>query len=259
MSRLVALLLSLWTAMLIQAAPMNSLDAATFYQNGLDAQMLNGEFASLNATSACNTTTSACIAGSLAQCERGSWKIEACPATEQCFALPALRGNGTVLSCTTEDIALALINVTGVEGGLASAPNVTSSTNATAGASSSASATATESLAASGSFVVVTHTLTVTSTVQPSASSSFATTATPASTFAETTLLNPSQASSLLSSLSANGAFSIVTTLFGQPTPTVVANASDSVFPTTALADTFLNAMSSGTLTSIAPTATTRC
>ncbi|KAH9849564.1 hypothetical protein C2E23DRAFT_352142 [Lenzites betulinus] len=61
----------------------------------------------------------ACIGSSVAHCVNSTWKAKACTKGLFCFALPNVREEGTVLSCTTNATALAVINASGATGSLA--------------------------------------------------------------------------------------------------------------------------------------------
>ncbi|CAL1708651.1 unnamed protein product [Somion occarium] len=193
------------------AAP--ALDSATLIRNGQDAQTLNAEFQQLRATNACNTGQMACINGSFALCQFGSWKLQPCTDSRKCFAVPSVTSNGTVchvllssillihyhrafqqLVCTSEANALSLINAAGAQGEVASTTNVTS---------------ATSSASEDGIAVV-----TVTVTVGP--------TSTPAPTLTlppETRTLNESDVLSLVLSIQAEG-YSIVTSVESESSAT---------------------------------------
>ncbi|CAL1708649.1 unnamed protein product [Somion occarium] len=174
------------------AAP--ALDSATLIRNGQDAQTLNAEFQQLRATNACNTGQMACINGSFALCQFGSWKLQPCTDSRKCFAVPSVTSNGTQLVCTSEANALSLINAAGAQGEVASTTNVTS---------------ATSSASEDGIAVV-----TVTVTVGP--------TSTPAPTLTlppETRTLNESDVLSLVLSIQAEG-YSIVTSVESESSAT---------------------------------------
>ncbi|CDO71200.1 hypothetical protein BN946_scf184845.g71 [Trametes cinnabarina] len=222
-------------------APMASLDADTFLQNGKDAQILNAEFAKLNTSDSCNAGELACMGASIAQCTNGTWKAERCPKSLFCFALPSVREEGTVLSCTSNTTALSVISASGAAGGIfanntnsvvdfptecddddKNGGDNTGSSNATvtathtrthtstASRTASASPSFSDSADATASTVASTTgtdspsgpTVTVTVTLPPASAST---------QFAETTTLDPSQASSFLSSIATDTNFSIVT------------------------------------------------
>ncbi|CAL1708650.1 unnamed protein product [Somion occarium] len=178
------------------AAP--ALDSATLIRNGQDAQTLNAEFQQLRATNACNTGQMACINGSFALCQFGSWKLQPCTDSRKCFAVPSVTSNGTQLVCTSEANALSLINAAGAQGEVASTSSV--ATNVTS---------ATSSASEDGIAVV-----TVTVTVGP--------TSTPAPTLTlppETRTLNESDVLSLVLSIQAEG-YSIVTSVESESSAT---------------------------------------
>ncbi|KAI0336686.1 hypothetical protein GY45DRAFT_1265328 [Cubamyces sp. BRFM 1775] len=231
-------------------APMASLDADTFLQNGKDAQVLNAEFASLNASDSCTTGDLACMGTSIAQCVNGTWQTEECPKSLFCFALPSVREEGTVLSCTTNATAVAVINASGATGGLfanSTKDSVDFPTDCgddddndgsgTQSSSTTASATptqtdvnegsATQTASASASFSTATATVVSSSPISIAGTNNTAdatitvTVTAPASAstqFSETTVLDPAQASSFLSSIATDTNFSIVTTIL--PTST---------------------------------------
>jgi hypothetical protein len=69
-------------ALTATALPMPSLvgRAAFTKQNGLDAQKLNAQFASLKKSDACDASTMAmaCVEGGFAQCVSGKWAVNQC-------------------------------------------------------------------------------------------------------------------------------------------------------------------------------------
>ncbi|OSD02710.1 hypothetical protein PYCCODRAFT_1410758 [Trametes coccinea BRFM310] len=236
-------------ASLALGAPMASLDADTFLQNGKDAQVLNAEFAKLNTSDSCNAGEVACLGASVAQCVNGTWQAEACPKSLFCFALPSVREEGTVISCTSNTTALSVISASGATGGIAANSTDDSvgfptdcgddddedgddagSSNSTVTATgtrvhttasqtpsvsasfsaSSADATATAAVSSTGTDDATEPTVTVTVTLPPA---SFST------QFSETTTVDPAQASSFLSSIATDPNFSIVTTIISTSTP----------------------------------------
>ncbi|PBK70601.1 hypothetical protein ARMSODRAFT_884202, partial [Armillaria solidipes] len=85
--------------------------------NGLKAQQLNAQFASLSTNDSCTTGDQACVNGGFAQCVGGTWEVTECSSGTSCFALPLVNSAGTSLSCDSESDALARIEATGVSGG----------------------------------------------------------------------------------------------------------------------------------------------
>ncbi|KAF5351541.1 hypothetical protein D9758_007245 [Tetrapyrgos nigripes] len=98
------------------SSPSNSGDFKL--QNGLDAQGLNEEFASLTADSSCEEGENACVNGGFAQCVGGSFVITKCAAGLTCAALPLVNSPGTSIACTTTADAEARIAASGATGGL---------------------------------------------------------------------------------------------------------------------------------------------
>ncbi|KAF8838945.1 hypothetical protein BDN67DRAFT_906454, partial [Paxillus ammoniavirescens] len=86
-------------------------------QNGLDAQKLNAQFATLTANSTCTDGDQACVAGSFAQCVGSTWALQACSSGLSCFALPLVVKAGTSLACDTLSDAEARFVAAGVPGG----------------------------------------------------------------------------------------------------------------------------------------------
>ncbi|CAL1708648.1 unnamed protein product [Somion occarium] len=196
------------------AAP--ALDSATLIRNGQDAQTLNAEFQQLRATNACNTGQMACINGSFALCQFGSWKLQPCTDSRKCFAVPSVTSNGTQLVCTSEANALSLINAAGAQGEVASSKNgtiafpTTSIANSPQASSVATNVTSATSSASEDGIAVVT----VTVTVGP--------TSTPAPTLTlppETRTLNESDVLSLVLSIQAEG-YSIVTSVESESSAT---------------------------------------
>ncbi|KAF8992961.1 hypothetical protein BDZ89DRAFT_1030534 [Hymenopellis radicata] len=98
------------------AAP--AVDSAALEANGLAAQTQNAAFQNLTVNDTCTTGEIACIAGALAQCGNNAWSTTDCPDASQCFSIPSIRSNGTLLQCTSEKDALSIIDATGVSGGI---------------------------------------------------------------------------------------------------------------------------------------------
>ncbi|KAH9887236.1 hypothetical protein C8Q73DRAFT_713304 [Cubamyces lactineus] len=242
---MIFVLYTLLVATVALGAPMASLDADTFLQNGKDAQILNTEFANLTASDSCTSGDLACLGASIAQCVNGTWQTEDCPKSLFCFALPSVREEGTVLSCTSNATALAVINASGATGGLFAnstddsvdfptdcdgddgddESNAQSSTTSLASSQTDEGQSSTAQ-AASTSFFTTTVPSSPTSAagIDSSADATITVTVTaPASAstqFSETTVLDPAQASSFLSSIATDTNFSIVTTIL--PTSTLV-------------------------------------
>ncbi|KAG7446991.1 uncharacterized protein BT62DRAFT_893711, partial [Guyanagaster necrorhizus] len=96
----------------------NSSSSSSFTtSNGLEAQQLNAQFASLSANDSCTTGDQACVNGGFAQCVSSAWEVTECASGTSCFALPLVNSAGTSLSCDSESDALARIEATGVTGG----------------------------------------------------------------------------------------------------------------------------------------------
>ncbi|KAM6492599.1 hypothetical protein JOM56_012323, partial [Amanita muscaria] len=113
--------------MLVDAAPTTDRlfmrdagNASTDFQkqNGLDAQKLNAQFASLSTSDPCQAGSMACVNSSFAQCISGKWTLTPCPSGLQCYALPLVKSPGTSLACDTQKDASARIAASGVSGGL---------------------------------------------------------------------------------------------------------------------------------------------
>lgn len=203
----------------------------------------------------------ACIKDSIAHCANSTWKLEACPKTLSCFALPSVREEGTVssthtmlshtvltrpqvISCTSNATALAVINASGATGGIAANSTKNSvdlptdcdgddesdddnSTQGASTASETASATSTHSSKSSNTASASDSD----SATAPSSTSSgksgsgkdsqvtVTITAVPTVTLpSETFTLDPSAASSLISSLATEPGVSITTIRPSAPT-----------------------------------------
>ena len=167
-----------------------------------------------------------CFQGAIASCVNGQFDTSQglCPANQQCFALPSVDSNGTVsqipnkyfsrgkfsvllfiyyftqtITCTSEKIALSLIEAAGATGGITGSGSGGSSTSPSSTSSGGTStATSLNSSITSTSTALNDSVVTVTVTVQVLASS---TTTLPT----VTQTLSPEEASSLLSSLLAQG------------------------------------------------------
>ncbi|KAF9052292.1 hypothetical protein BDZ89DRAFT_1153712 [Hymenopellis radicata] len=97
----------------------NSGSSSSFtLQNGLDAQKLNAQFASLTQSSSCQEGDTACINDGFAQCVGGAFVIATCGSGLTCAALPLVNKAGTSLTCTTVADATSRIAATGATGGI---------------------------------------------------------------------------------------------------------------------------------------------
>ncbi|KAF4563802.1 hypothetical protein EYR36_003044 [Pleurotus pulmonarius] len=204
-SALVLVTLSFFTTIAVSAP--TSPDAATLLKNGQEAQGLNFAFRTLSANDDCTSGDTGCILGASAQCVDGKWDVTNCPSQTRCYALPSFTGEGTFVACTSERNARSFIDASGAEGGIAVAPsNSTNSANSTAPASS-ATAKATASISKSASDPPKT----VTVTFFPSSSSPAIAISTDLP--AQTITVAPAAASSLIASITANTAFSVVSVI----------------------------------------------
>lgn len=113
---------------LVSAGPV-ALDNATLLANGQQAQILNSEFKNLQVNDSCNTGETACIKNAFAACVNNAWQTQPCPSSKSCFALPQIRTNGSFVACTSQKNAASIIAATGAQGGLTS--NTTSGSNIT--------------------------------------------------------------------------------------------------------------------------------
>lgn len=131
-----SVLLSLLSiALLSTAAPTPPPDSATLLANAQEAQKLNDNFQLVNANDPCTDGETACVDGAEAQCVGTSWQLQECPSDPQnlqCFVLPSVRRSGTILACTTESIAVALIEGLGATGGITGSDNTTDPTDPSA-------------------------------------------------------------------------------------------------------------------------------
>ncbi|EKM56499.1 uncharacterized protein PHACADRAFT_172180 [Phanerochaete carnosa HHB-10118-sp] len=186
-------LLSVIAASFTMAIP--TLSSATYNQNTIDAQILNSEFQGLNETDPCDSGQMACVSEGVAICRFGSWNITSCGQSNACFAVPSTTGPGTILTCTTKQDAQTVFQAAGAQGPLSNGtdtrafPTVSTSSLSISPSGKSASHAPTQS---SGVEVV-----TVTVTLPPPA---FSTSLPP-----EVRTINPSEAASILLSLSAQG------------------------------------------------------
>lgn len=69
--------------------------AAFTHQNGLDAQKLNAQFATLSGSSSCTPGQNACVRGAFAQCVAGTFVTTPCAGGLTCVALPLVNSPGT--------------------------------------------------------------------------------------------------------------------------------------------------------------------
>ncbi|KAG1859162.1 hypothetical protein C8R48DRAFT_605879, partial [Suillus tomentosus] len=113
-------------ASLASAAPLasyyelvsNSTSSFSQQQNGLDAQKLNAQFATMTANDSCTSGAQACISSAFAQCIGSSWDLTPCSSGLSCFALPLVTKAGTSLACDTQSDADARFIGAGVQGGV---------------------------------------------------------------------------------------------------------------------------------------------
>jgi len=120
--------LAVLASSLVSAGPV-ALNNATLLANGQQAQILNSEFESLQVNDPCNTGEVACINNDFAVCIDNAWQTRQCPLTKTCFALPQIRTNGSFIACTSQKNAASIIAATGAQGGITS--NSTSGGNIT--------------------------------------------------------------------------------------------------------------------------------
>ncbi|KAJ8585098.1 hypothetical protein M405DRAFT_745809, partial [Rhizopogon salebrosus TDB-379] len=115
---LIAILAALATAAPLSANVFAS-NSSSFSQeeNGLDAQKLNAQFATLSANDSCTSGDQACVGGAFAQCVGNSWQLTPCSSSLSCFALPLVAKAGTSLACDTQTDAEARFVAAGVQGG----------------------------------------------------------------------------------------------------------------------------------------------
>jgi len=194
----------------VHSAPTPSLDSATLLNNALEAQRLNAQFQTANstATGSCTNGDTACVQGAIASCVNGQFDTSqgSCPASQQCFALPSVNSNGTTITCTSDKIALSLIEAAGATGGITGSGSQNSTNPASAsstlsgttpGTTTSTDPTTPTSTALNETVVTVT----VTTIVTPTGTTTPSTTTLPS----VTQTLSPEEASSLLSSLLTQG------------------------------------------------------
>ena len=65
--------------------------------NGLKAQALNAQFATLTADAPCTDGQNACVNGNFAQCVAGRFALTPCAGGLSCVALPLVNSPGTRL------------------------------------------------------------------------------------------------------------------------------------------------------------------
>ncbi|KAI0340348.1 hypothetical protein BDW22DRAFT_1334688, partial [Trametopsis cervina] len=72
--------ISAFTFLLAFASPILGAPTGTSFvqQNGLDAQKLNAQFATIQATDSCTDGTQGCVGSSFAQCLQGQWVLTQC-------------------------------------------------------------------------------------------------------------------------------------------------------------------------------------
>ncbi|KAF8201399.1 hypothetical protein BJ912DRAFT_945270 [Pholiota molesta] len=159
----------------VYSLPASLVSNSVLLTSGQAAQALNSQFQTLTTSSPCGNLTTGCVSNSIATCKNDTWAASnVCSKSQSCFAIPNVRNGGTSLSCTSSS-----------SGG-------TKSKTATANSASitSASPTATATGTGSGSQDRVTVTVTLTQPVDISAT---------------TRTVSPQEASSILSSIIAEG------------------------------------------------------
>jgi len=229
------------TTTFVHSAPTASLDSATLLNNALEAQKLNAQFqtADSTATGSCNNGDTTCIQGAIASCVNGQFDTSQgrCPPTQQCFALPSVNTDGTIITCTSEKNALSLIEAAGASGGITGSDSDGSSIDSASPSSTSSgttlgTTTSMDPITTPTSTALYESAVTVTVTVQVLPSG---TTTLPS----VTQTLTPEQASNLLSSLLADGGSTTTATSDSLNEPsetlssTVSATATDSDVPPT--------------------------
>ncbi|GJE86490.1 hypothetical protein PsYK624_025700 [Phanerochaete sordida] len=193
MFSLTHLLLATLTLGYAVAAP--ALNSASYQQNAVDAQILNTEFRGVNETDPCNSGQTACVGGGVAVCKYGSWNVTSCDQSNACYAVPSTSGSGTILTCTTEQSALNVFESAGLQGLYSNGTDTRAFPTVPPSISTSLSATSASPTSSQSSDVDV---VTVTVTLPPPTFSTTLPT--------EVRTIDPSEAASILSSLSAQGA-----------------------------------------------------
>ncbi|KAF8804694.1 hypothetical protein BYT27DRAFT_7008651, partial [Phlegmacium glaucopus] len=87
-------------------------------QDGLAAQKMNAEFATIKPTDPCQDGQMACVNSSFAQCVGTQWKLSPCSFADlSCYALPRGDKPGLSLVCDTSANALQRFVSAGLQGG----------------------------------------------------------------------------------------------------------------------------------------------
>jgi len=198
MAPFIFVLLPIFTASLVSAGPV-AVDNATLLLNGQQALVLNCQFQSLQLSDPCNTGDTACIQGAAATCVNDAWQTAPCQSGKACFALPQIRTNGTFIACTSPNNAASIIAAAGIQTDIAS--NCTSLGN-----SSFPFSTPNNTVPGDGENNCTQGGYGTSSPPGQVVTSTPATITQPPLTLTPTTTtLSPEQASSLISSLPANG------------------------------------------------------
>jgi len=195
----------LFASTLVHSMPTAASDPATLLKNGQEAQQLNALFQTIKISDPCDGgPTTACVGNAISNCVNNTWDTTngVCSESQQCFAIPNVRSNGTTLTCTSEKSALSIIDASGANGGItgADASGSTNGTNSSASSSSSTTQSSAITPAPTGPDIV-----TVTVTVIPETTLPIT-----------TTTISPQDASSIFSSILAQG----------QPTSSTVSSSS---------------------------------
>ncbi|KZT30841.1 hypothetical protein NEOLEDRAFT_1052876, partial [Neolentinus lepideus HHB14362 ss-1] len=111
--------------------PFDPRATSTFQkENAIEAQKLNAQFTTLQATDSCTEGDQACVNAAFAQCVSGTWALTRCPTGTSCFALPLVNKQGTSIGCDTESDAAQRIADAGATGGITGIGNSPSGASA---------------------------------------------------------------------------------------------------------------------------------
>ncbi|KAF9480966.1 hypothetical protein BDN70DRAFT_992325 [Pholiota conissans] len=176
---------------LVLSLPASLVANSDLAADGQSAQSLNAQFRTLTTSSPCGNLTQACVDNSIATCKNDKWDASnACLQTQSCFAVPDFKNGGATLTCTSQKNALSLIAASGATGGITGTDSNASNSS---GSTNSKAATMTRG-SASKERVTVTVTRTLTKPTD----------------FSATRTIAPQEASSIISSLLADGHATII-------------------------------------------------
>ncbi|KAH6909466.1 hypothetical protein BKA70DRAFT_1399850 [Coprinopsis sp. MPI-PUGE-AT-0042] len=254
---------------LVSAAPLPTLPppfiggskAALLLENALEAQAANREHRLADATAPCEDATNACVAGDMAQCVGGTWKVlNSCTSAGlSCFFLPDTVEAGVAMGCTNEANALQVFEKAGATGGFLGSEGSTPAPSQSQVPSASASSAITSAVevpaptATAPGPVIVTQTVTVTDTEIVEATTTVELPPSSAITLTTKETISPEEASSFTQTVSATPSASSLPSASGSSSVISLSAAQSQVASSSGVASS-ASATQSGVTTSSSPT-----